>query len=683
MRSEPTAGVAPPQSSALDRVAAHYNRAVSAQIGGDLDGAIRGYREVLEQTPGHVDARYNLAIALATQGKLDEAAANYRGVLDRRPQFAEARSNLGLLLHAQGKLDGAIDCYWEALAVKPNAWVYNNLGNAQDEMGKVDDAVSSYRRALELADARAIQVNFARCVKHLDARHADPALRALVAQAIGEAWTRPSDLASVAVELIRTDRIVDDCIERASRAWPTRLRASQLFGAHGFEAVSRDSLLLSLLHNAPVCDLSIERFLTMARRTMLDLATSATDGDDPDLSAQAFYCAVARQCFLNEYVFACDEAEAAQAAALRHALIYAQQTDARIPPLWIAAVGAYTPLSDLPLAAGLVERPWSESIGALLTQQIVEPAEENRYRETIDRMTAIDDVVSLRVQRQYEENPYPRWTRFPVADQAQPLNAYLRQQVPRGEFEPIANDRTVDVLIAGCGTGQEAIETARQIAGSRVLAVDLSATSLAYATRKTMEAGIGNVEYAQADILKLEPTAKTFDMIASVGVLHHLADPTTGWRALVALLRPGGFMRIGLYSERARRDVVAARAFIAERGYAPTAAAIRSARQDLVSVPSDPLSRVALLRDFYTTSECRDLLFHVQEHRLTLPAIQAMLAALGLRFIGFVLEPRVVRRYRTHFPHDRALADFGAWDDFETRFPDTFTGMYRFWVQKA
>ncbi len=44
---------------------------------------------------------------------------------------------------------------------------------------------------------------------------------------------------------------------------------------------------------------------------------------------------------------------------------------------------------------------------------------------------------------------------------------------------------TVDVLIAGCGTGQHAIETAQRFSGARVLAIDLSLTSLAYAKRKT------------------------------------------------------------------------------------------------------------------------------------------------------------------------------------------------------
>ena len=75
-----------------------------------------------------------------------------------------------------------------------------------------------------------------------------------------------------------------------------------------------------------------------------------------------------------------------------------------------------------------------------------------------------------------------------------------------------------------------------------------------------------NIDYAQADILQLGAIGRTFDLIQSAGVLHHLADPWAGWRVLLSLLRPGGVMRIGLYSETARRGVVAARAFIAQRG---------------------------------------------------------------------------------------------------------------------
>ena len=140
-------------------------------------------------------------------------------------------------------------------------------------------------------------------------------------------------------------------------------------------------------------------------------------------------------------------------------------------------------------------------------------------------------------------------------------------------------------------------------------------------------------------------------------------------------------MRLALYSERARRDIVAARSFIAERRYVSTAADIRRARQDLFDRRAE-FGRVTTARDFYVTSECRDLLFHVEEHCFTLPQIGKMLASLGLRFIGFLLEPHVLHAYRTRFPADRACSSLENWDMFEAEFPNTFSGMYRFWIQK-
>jgi hypothetical protein len=76
-------------------------------------------------------------------------------------------------------------------------------------------------------------------------------------------------------------------------------------------------------------------------------------------------------------------------------------------------------------------------------------------------------------------------------------------------------------------------------------------------------------------------------------------------------------MFVALYSETARRDVVAARAFIAERGYGSGIEDIRAPRRDDDHADGSPLRNVAFFNDFFTTSECRDLLFHVQEHRMT------------------------------------------------------------------
>ena len=105
----------------------------------------------------------------------------------------------------------------------------------------------------------------------------------------------------------------------------------------------------------------------------------------------------------------------------------------------------------------------------------------------------------------------------------------------------------LNVLIAGCGTGQHSIETAARFKGSKVLAIDLSMSSLSYAKRKTEEFGIQNIDYMQADILGLGKLDRQFDIVESAGVLHHMDDPVAGWRVLTDCLKPGGLIKIGLY----------------------------------------------------------------------------------------------------------------------------------------
>ncbi len=243
--------------------------------------------------------------------------------------------------------------------------------------------------------------------------------------------------------------------------------------------------------------------------------------------------------------------------------------------------------------------------------------------------------------------------------------------------------RSVDVLVAGCGTGLSVIEFARQASRARFLAVDLSLASLSYGKRIAQELKLANVEFCQADILNLAAIGRQFDFIDASGVLHHMADPWLGWRALLSLLRPGGTMELGLYSTLARHNVVAARAFIAARGYRPVPQDIRRCRDEIVA-SDDPSPRsLVWSQDFYTMSECRDLLFHVQEITLTLPAIKSFLEANDLKFSGFNLEPAVLQKFAARFPQPAALTDLDHWNAFEIEAPDTFSGMYQFQVTKA
>jgi hypothetical protein len=95
-----------------------------------------------------------------------------------------------------------------------------------------------------------------------------------------------------------------------------------------------------------------------------------------------------------------------------------------------------------------------------------------------------------------------------------------------------------------------------------------------------------------------------------------------------------------------------------------------------------PLSDlITKARDFYTVSEVRDLVFHVREHRMTIPQIAEFLAANKLTFLGFELNADLARRYRARFPDDRTMTNLDCWHTFETENPDAFYYTYQFWIR--
>src|SRR4029079_2714076 len=146
---------------------------------------------------------------------------------------------------------------------------------------------------------------------------------------------------------------------------------------------------------------------------------------------------------------------------------------------------------------------------------------------------------------------------------------------------------------------------------------------------------------------------------------------------------PDGEMHIGLYSELGRRNVVAARALIAERGFKPTPDAIRACRQEIVRFGADrSLAGLDGLNDFYSISGCRDLMFNVMEHRFTIPQIKAFLAEENLSFLGFQLTTPIVDNFQRQFPDNKALRDLDCWHAFETANPGTFSAMYIFSVSR-
>jgi len=557
-------------------------------------------------------------------------------ILAREPAQVHALNLLGVIAQTTGRHDLAIKMFSKAIAVDElNAAYHYNIASSYQVLSRPQDAIVHFRKAIALG---------------MSAKDVE--------------------------DFIVQNPVTAMCFDRIAAKWPLPITADELFGPNGLQAIANDLFLRCALELTTLRGIALEVFLTQVRAALLRVAIASVLETRPvGDNIVGLSCALAQHCFINEYVFAQSDDEIRQAGELRNLLLENLAGGKEISPLLLAAVAAYLPLNSLPAAETLLNRNWPDALTGLLRQQVHEPLEEARIRGSIAKLTDIEDSVSLQVGRQYDENPYPRWTINPVAV----LAGEQKNQTGKTGGEP---KPTQDILIAGCGTGRQALQTRAQFPQARILAVDLSVASLAYARRKTQEEGLQNIEYAQADILKLGTINRNFDLIESVGVLHHLADPIAGWRILLSLLRPDGEMLIGLYSETARREIVEGRALIAERGYRATIEDIRKCRQEIMRNANARGWRFLTgTSDFYSMSGCRDLLFNVMEHRFTILQITAFLKEHDLSFLGFELAPPIFEKFEK-FSGGADVTDLNAWHAFEIANPKTFQDMYVFAVRR-
>jgi SAM-dependent methyltransferase len=569
-------------------------------------------------------------------GRINEAQEICRQILAREPAHVQGLNLLGLMSQANGDHRAAVKMFAKAIASdEVDAACHYNIGNSYQALGNRTKAIAHFGKALALG---------------MDEK---------------------------AATFILQSPIIARYVAKIAGKWPLPITSVELFGTEGLVPLASDLFLRCAMEATTLPSVQLEVLLGHARAELLRLVGEQGENTgEIDDDIVAFACALAQQCFINEYVYVQAGSESEPASVLRDRLLQDLASGAAITPLMLAVVAAYFPLHTMPTTEALLRRDWPATVAGLLQVQLREPLEEVGDRTAIATLAPIKNSVSLQVMRQYEENPYPRWT-------TNPLNVFAADQA-RGRIIPTAERQAeLDILIAGCGTGLHAVQVAQVYPNARLLGVDVSLNSLAYARRKTRELGLRNIEYAQADILELGTIDRTFDRIESVGVLHHLAEPTAGWRVLVSLLRPGGRMCIGLYSNLARRVVTEARARIAARGYGATSADIRRCRQDMIR-EAEQWKMLISGKDFYSMSGCRDLLFNVMEHRFTIPEIAAFLNDNDLSFLAFEPfdDPTVIEKFHKQFPGAADEANLDQWCRFEADHPETFLGMYQFTVGK-
>lgn len=643
-------------------------------------------REEMSQADGGqaLLERMRSAVRAQRDGRLDQAIEQYRSVLRLHPRFPEAHNNLAVALKARGRLTEAIESFRRALEARPDyAAAHANLAStlnlADHRMDALRHAVSAVRLDPDNPGHKRI---LADSLRSLRLTSASPEVAWAITACFESEGIEHQLISAAAVSLLRQDPAVGEALKIAEKGDRTALtRSLQQGKLHG---LFENPLLHGVLSKSLVAAPDFECLLALLRDCCLKALQRSEGGTSPPAGLfhpdPSLILALAQQCFLNGYLYPRAEE---QDRALQDF-----QSKMGLPsphPAALCVLAMFQPLHRIKAVGAPVDwGPYQDGpYQALVRQQMTEPESEERLERDLPSLTPVADPVSQAVRRQYEANPYPRWISTNYKE-ARPLSEVVAGLFPRVSGFPSPGE-PLRVLVAGCGTGKHAVDVALRYRDAEILAVDLSRASLAYAQRKAQELGLRQIRFAQADILTLESLDQRFDLIESVGVLHHLEDPFEGWRQLRRLLRGRGLMKIGLYSAKARRTIEAGRTFLRDRGFTPDQDDIRRSRQAIFGLPADhPAFGVSGELDFYSLSGCRDLLFNVQESALSIPEIERWLEALELAFLGFELVERAtLKAYKDRFPQDPGLADLQLWDRFETERPDTFRTMYQFWCQSA
>jgi Flp pilus assembly protein TadD/2-polyprenyl-3-methyl-5-hydroxy-6-metoxy-1,4-benzoquinol methylase len=657
---------------------AHFELGSAFARAGQLDRAEKSLRHALELQPGNAAAMNNLGRVLRTMNRFDAAVEVWQRAVALQPNLAIAQLNIGMMRHEQGRLSDAEESLRRALAIDADhSEAAQMLAFVLIEQGRANDALKLVAPMFAKRDSADLRATFVRCLVSVREFLPDDVLKNLVRRAISEAWGRPAELAPPCAAILRARPPVGEAIRRVSSQWG-KVPASQLLPTEAeITAAAQEPLLSAYLEATPNSNIEIERFLTGLRAALLDRARS---GDEANGQLVDLCAALAQQCFLNGYVLSESEDETGRVQPMLAALGTATRNNEPVSAIRLAVFACYRPLHIVEGAALLLNRSWSDSIRALLRQQIEEPLEEAALYGELPVLTAIDDTAAL---QDSERNPSSRWVKVPSTLQPLSIQDYVRYNLPGVDVPPLAPVASPDILIAGCGSGLPAIEAALSYRDARIFAVDASAANLAHARRHAGTLNLGNIAFAQADLPNLASAGRSFDVIESGGLLDRLADPWAGWSTLIALLRPGGVMRIGLLSDTARRNVAAAQDFARQGNYQSDAEGIRLLRQNLLRLPPDhpaiPLSRNV---DFFSTGTCRDLFFCPLDPRMTLTQVQGLLASGGLEVLGLETTHETRSEFAKRFPDAQARTDLAAWHAFERDHPEAFPAMYRLWLRK-
>ena len=616
----------------------------------------------------------NLGNIYHENGNYDKAIAYYKKTILFKPGFVPANLNLGIIYYKKGKFMDALNFLKKVIQVQPNnIKCYSIIATIYKHLQNFKETLNCYKKIFELDPDN-----------HMALSGTIDLFNTL--NLINLSKSNSHELLGIFIFLYKKNNINHNYLfnnaknliifdENKTELEEAINKNSNIIDKNIVKIILNKEILHLMLQKSLVRDKFLENFLCKIRREILFAYVNENKSQITEF--YDFILSLAQQSFLNEYIFSQTKEEIETVNKLKFKI----ENSVEINELEISIIACYLPLVEFNIITDKLSNYYSKKnlFNEVVKVQIKDFMEEQDLKRTI-KSDEILDQTSKKVRGQYEENPYPRWRYAEIHPKVNFLNEINSDIYPN---EITFNDdiKIPKILIAGCGTGQQLARRINYI-DSKVLAIDLSLSSLAFAKRKMQEFKINNIEFLHIDLLKLKKLKRKFNIIECIGVLHHLDDPEQGLNILLDTLETNGFLKLGLYSKLARQHIVEARKFINKNKFTDDIAGLRNFRE-LAKNNKDNISLQKLNDnyDFHTTSSLRDLVFHVQEHQFSLSKISRILKKYNLEFLGFTSKS-IKKDYAKFYKNDQKNLSLKNWHEFETNYPNIFQSMYQFWVKK-
>lgn len=687
-------------SSVKSPAQTHYANALKSLKTGNLIQAETFLAECIGQDETFFSAWLQLGLVWTKMGRTSDAIDAFRMASALDEKNVDALHNLGLALVKNGSDEEGLDFMSKACLLSDDPAMAITLGDMHNKLMDYKKSSFFFLKAYQKDKRNAPLIKKLAIALFLagDTPRAVHLMAGLVLRFPNDAGykTLYSELTNKWADVTfdaDTKKVIELCLNEDSLrhrniapAWSALFLTDPFFEPlRSFPttpAETRDNKALAAALKSPFLCLGLRRII-IANAPAEHIFTALRNHFLTDWKNHAtwqqgsldFLCSMAVQCWYNDFIFfeTLDEKTNLK-ALLEHIdktlLSAAQKIDDNTAML-LALTSCYQPLYETYKGENTPQfsAATTKVIAPLIEAQLENPRAETALIPTIKSFTEIEDTTSKAVQKMYENRPYPRWT---SVNATKTSDALLN----------ISNN--IEILVAGCGTGQEPCLYAATLPGAKITAIDLSRSSIAYGMRMAKKLGyLPRINFLHGDLMKVAELGKKFDYVVSSGVLHHLKDPEKGLSAILSTLKPEGRMSISLYSKWAR-DIILdpASEYIVQKGYSSSLDDIRRFRQDVMKMsPDDPKTFCTRAGDFFNLSECNDLLFHVQEHRYTFPLIKDMAARHGLTPYFTSLSPAKKLLFAEMFP-DGKLSDLDLMAKFEEKNPDFFAEMYKVYFHR-